>query len=101
MKLTPKQQECLKRMPKLYQGIYRRALAGKSPTTAIRAMCLDCMNWQREEARQCLTTQCPLYRYNPYRRMPKNLPGGQPLASGAKNSPDPTQRATPNKKGGK
>lgn len=39
-----------------------------TPIKAIRAKCLECSNYQPKEVRECLITDCPLYRY----RMGKN-----------------------------
>jgi hypothetical protein len=55
-------------MPQSRRGIYLRSAAGTAPPrTAIKAFCLECMGWQREEVRLCTATACPLWLYRPYR----------------------------------
>ena len=54
-------------IPEKYQGIYKRAMTGKSRMAAMQAKCLECCCWQRSEARDCNVPDCPLYPYNPYR----------------------------------
>lgn len=62
-------------MPKLYQHGYERALRGKaSPRQAIKAFCLECVGYERNEITQCTDTGCPLYRYRPYQRRLKRTP---------------------------
>lgn len=53
-------------IPKLYRGIYDRAVKGKSLRAAINAFCLECVCWQREEIRQCTDLACPLFAVRPY-----------------------------------
>ena len=36
-------------MPMPYRANYRKAIAGKSKSAAIKAMCLECFHWQRAE----------------------------------------------------
>ena len=57
----------MKAMPKRYRSIYQRAFSGKaSPREAIKAFCLECVGWQREEIKKCTCSACPLYAYRPY-----------------------------------
>jgi len=49
-----------------YRKAYDRALAG-SKAAGIRLKCLDCMNWQAVEIRNCPIVACPLYVSRPYR----------------------------------
>ena len=50
-----------------YRIGYLRAAAGKvSPREAIKAKCLDCCCWQREEVAHCTVVCCPLWRYRPF-----------------------------------
>jgi hypothetical protein len=53
-------------IPALYRGNYRKAISGKSKAAALKAMCLDCVNWQRQEISQCTVETCPLYPYRPF-----------------------------------
>jgi len=43
-----------------------------TPVGAIRAFCLECVNWQYEEIRECTDSLCPLYPFrlgtNPSRK---------------------------------
>ena len=52
-------------MPKLYRGIYDKAMTGKSRKAAMRAFCLECMACQINEVFQCTDAACPLYPYRP------------------------------------
>lgn len=54
-------------IPKLYRGIYDRAVSGKSRKAGMRAFCLECVGWQRTEIDLCTDLACPLW---PYRRAP-------------------------------
>ena len=45
---------------------YLRALKGDSPAAAIKAFCLECVGWQKEEVKLCTAPACPLYRYRPF-----------------------------------
>ena len=54
-------------MPKAYRPNYLRAARGKaSPRMAIKAFCLECVGWQRQEVRRCTGVACPLWRYRPF-----------------------------------
>jgi hypothetical protein len=37
------------------------ARAGRRPLSAIRAMCCECMGYERAEVERCTSTSCPLY----------------------------------------
>lgn len=39
----------------------------KSRAKAIAAKCWDCTCQQREEIRNCVMTDCPLYNFRPYK----------------------------------
>ena len=56
-------------IPKYYQGIYRRAMSGKSRKAAVHAFCLECVGWERNEIALCTDRECPLYPYRPYKRI--------------------------------
>ena len=53
----------VQRIPKAYQGHYKKALAGKSRKAAIRAFCLECVGWNAKEVRLCTAKGCPLYQF--------------------------------------
>jgi hypothetical protein len=49
------------------QGILRRAIRGTaSKRDAIKAMCLECIGFERRAIRECTGYACPLWRYRPY-----------------------------------
>jgi len=56
----------LKEIPKSYRNNYLKAMRGKSKVSAIKAFCLECMGWQRNEVKNCCSKMCPLYPYRPY-----------------------------------
>jgi len=53
-------------IPKPYRRTYDRALSGRSLKAAVKAQCLECMGWQREEVRACASYPCPLWPYRDY-----------------------------------
>ena len=56
-------------IPQKYRNIYIKAFSGKaSPRQAIKAFCLECVYWQKEEIRKCTCPACPLYRLRPYQQ---------------------------------
>jgi hypothetical protein len=57
----------LSRTPISARGIVARAFAGKaSPRQAIKARCLQCSNYQRDEIKHCTVEGCALWTYRPY-----------------------------------
>jgi hypothetical protein len=57
----------LARTPVSARGIVARAFAGEaSPRQAIKARCLQCSNYQRDEIRYCTVYGCALWIYRPY-----------------------------------
>jgi hypothetical protein len=59
--------EFLEKTPVLYRPALERAFIGKaSPRGAIKAMCLSCACFVREEITHCQVTLCPLHAYRPY-----------------------------------
>ena len=54
-------------MPKSCRRRYLKATRGKaSPRVAIKAFCLECCGWQRQEVRICTNLACPLWEYRPF-----------------------------------
>jgi hypothetical protein len=48
-------------------GIVRRAYRGSaSPRVAIKAFCLQCVGYLREDVKNCSADGCPLWMYHPY-----------------------------------
>jgi hypothetical protein len=63
-----RQQKVAKRiaqMPKVYRKIYEKAVAGNSKAAAIKAFCLECCMWQKNEIINCTSLACPLFPYRP------------------------------------
>lgn len=55
-------------IPDRYKKIYVRASMGKSTRSdAIKAKCLDCSAWNKEEIRHCKVYTCPLHKFRPYK----------------------------------
>ncbi|HSW63971.1 MAG TPA: hypothetical protein VLH56_11790 [Dissulfurispiraceae bacterium] len=68
--MTPERAEKVKKriesVPKVYRGIYQRAVEGRGLRAAIKSQCLECVCWQREEVKICSDSACPLYAVRPY-----------------------------------
>lgn len=56
-------------IPKSYQKTYEKAVARKSMRAALKAQCLECVNWERSEIRNCSALGCPLWAYRPYQEI--------------------------------
>jgi len=59
----------LEGVPILSRAIVTRAMGrtgGRS--NAIKAKCLDCSNWQREEITHCRVETCPLHPWRPFQK---------------------------------
>jgi len=54
-----------------YDKIIERAKAGKSRKDSIHAHCLECMGWEREQVRNCLSRDCFFWRWRPYKTIPE------------------------------
>ena len=65
--MNENQKKWFAKIPQVYQQNYKAAMSGKSRTAAIKAMCLDCTNWQRVEITNCPIETCPIWLYRPYR----------------------------------
>lgn len=65
--LTEKQEAYLERVPSSARGILQKTFEGSaSPRAAIKANCLTCASFDREEIRSCRVLLCPLWRYRPF-----------------------------------
>jgi len=51
--------------PKLQQAYYRASTGTASPRAAIKAFCLECVGWDRDDVIGCTAPACPLYQYRP------------------------------------
>jgi len=65
--MNDKIQKRLNDMPSAYRNIYKKAMAGKNRAAGVKAFCLECMGWQRNEIKNCDSVACPLYPYKPYK----------------------------------
>lgn len=64
--LLPEQEAFLVTVPPMYRGIIDRALRGEnSRANAIKAKCLDCCCYVRDEVEHCTVVLCPLHAYRP------------------------------------
>ena len=61
----------LKQMPQSYRAIYKKAVGGKSPASAVKSQCLECMGYQRTDIPGCTAIACPLWPYRPYQKKEK------------------------------
>ena len=69
MSLTAQQVIYLDKTPVSTQGTFRRALSGEaSPRQAIKAKCLDCCSYIREDIKCCAVEVCSLWRYRPFQK---------------------------------
>jgi len=61
-------------IPNKFDGSYRRqydkAMKKESMRAAVNSKCLDCMNWQQPEVKDCEIVTCPLHPYRPYTSNP-------------------------------
>ena len=65
--LTDRQEQFISDAPLKYQGAVRDAFEGKaSPRRAIKAFCLSCSGFMREEIKACTVVLCPLHAFRPY-----------------------------------
>jgi len=65
--LSDKHSDYLAAVPVSAEGIVRRAFeASASPRQAIKAKCLTCCNYDRNEIEHCTVHICPLWGYRPY-----------------------------------
>lgn len=61
--------------PQSVVGILERAFAKKGGrSNAIKAKCLACSNFVRDEVRHCSATTCPLHPWRPFQLKPGAAP---------------------------
>jgi hypothetical protein len=58
----------LESMPETCRRTYLRAMGGRSLAAAVKAFCLECVGWDRQEVARCTALACPLYPYRPFGR---------------------------------
>ena len=67
---TLRQRAYLLQTPPLSASIVARAFLGTaSPRQVLKAKCLSCANWQRDEIESCTVETCPIWRYRPFQKM--------------------------------
>ena len=66
---TAKIKNLLEQMPESCRRGYAKAMLGKSLSAAVKAHCLECVGWEREEVRRCTAPACPLFAYRPYKSL--------------------------------
>lgn len=58
--------EYMSKIPSSMQGIITRAFTKKGFKDRVKAKCLDCCCFQREEVKECKSVTCPLHQIRPY-----------------------------------
>ena len=54
--------------PESCQGVLTKSYEGiASPRAAIKAFCLQCVGYKREDVASCGALACPLHQYRPFR----------------------------------
>jgi hypothetical protein len=56
----------MEEIPKKYRRIYKKAAESRSKSAAIKAFCLECVCWQKNEIINCSCLTCPLYGVRPF-----------------------------------
>lgn len=56
----------LKAVPKASKRAYLVAVAGRSRKAGIRAMCMECVGFDRTAVRECSALACALWAYRPF-----------------------------------
>ena len=49
-------------------NVFKKAYGGNSLAAAVKAKCLDCCCWVREEVTKCRSEACPLWRVRPFQK---------------------------------
>lgn len=66
--MTPDQQAAIDQAPTSYRGAFKRAYNGRSKAAGIKAFCLQCVGFLRNDVRDCTSKGCPLWPYRPYQQ---------------------------------
>jgi hypothetical protein len=53
-------------IPKIYRKIYEKAVIDGNKPAAIKAFCLECVCWQKNEIINCTSSACPLFSVRPF-----------------------------------
>jgi hypothetical protein len=54
--------------PERCRGILKRAYGGQSKAAGVKAFCLRCTGYSREDVKDCTAYACPLWPYRPYQQ---------------------------------
>jgi len=94
--MLSKRDASLTPVPPKYREIFRRAYGGKARKDAIRANCLECMNFSEKDIADCAIEHCPLhlYRLGP---VPRNKVGGSEITQcdAGEDTPEGVENARP------
>ena len=66
--LNPRQRAVLQEAPTTCRGVLERAYGGKSKAAGIKAFCLRCVGYVRNDVRDCTSYGCPLHPYRPFQK---------------------------------
>lgn len=64
--MTDAQKSLINGVPVSYKATFERAYTSGSRNAAIKAFCLHCVGYLRNEVRDCTAKACPLYTHRPY-----------------------------------
>jgi hypothetical protein len=68
-KIAAKRARRLATTPESAKGHFVAAWAGKcSPRRAIKALCLECVSFDRQAITDCLCWACPLWHFRPFQK---------------------------------
>jgi hypothetical protein len=60
-------EKAISEAPESAKNTLREAFSGSaSPRRAIKAMCLTCVGYDRQEIKNCSAHGCPLWKYRPF-----------------------------------
>ena len=62
------QDQEIREAPPKYRGILQRAYSGRSKATTIRAVCIRCVGYRRDDVTNCTAYKCPIWPVRPYQR---------------------------------
>jgi hypothetical protein len=62
-----RQERVIREAPESAKNLLAGAFSGSvSPRKAIKAMCLVCLGYDRQEVKNCTARACPLWAYRPF-----------------------------------
>ena len=61
-------EKILSNIPETMQRPFKSSYLGKKCfPDIIKAKCLDCSGYERQEVKNCTVTSCPIWRFRPYK----------------------------------